>query len=75
MTENLASEIFKQGVTDNAIKRKLKNTLGDADVETIHYWMYSPGEGASYWDEVCKAKVMALGWQEIGDLNAFATKD
>ena len=75
MTENLASEIFKQGVTDNAAKRKSKNTLGDADVETTHYWMYSPGEGASYWDEVCKAKVMALGWHEIGDLNAFATKD
>ncbi len=75
ITKELALEIFKQCATDNDAKKKSKNTLGDADVETTHYWMYSPGEGASYWDEVYSAKVMALGWHEIGDLNVYATKD
>lgn len=74
MTGDLASTIFKQGVDDVVAKRKSNNSLGDADVETTHYWMYSPGEGASYWDEVYKANVMALGWHEIENLKAYATK-
>ncbi len=51
MTDELATEIFKNGVADNAAKSKEKNSLGDADVATVHYWLYAPGEGASMWEE------------------------
>lgn len=49
--------------------------LADEDVDTIHYWIYSPGEGAAKWEEFYKAGIMAIGWGEIGDLRAFTTKD
>lgn len=69
MTDELASEIFKNGVADNAEKSKEKNSLGDADVATVHYWLYAPGEGASMWEDFYSAGIMGLGWDELGDLN------
>ena len=49
--------------------------LADDDVETVHYWIYSPGDGASKWDEFYKRGVMGLGWREIGDFSQYSSKD
>lgn len=49
--------------------------LADEDVETVHYWIYSPGDGARKWDEFYKRGVMGLGWHQIGDFNQYASKD
>ncbi|MBE6472179.1 MAG: AAA family ATPase [Coriobacteriaceae bacterium] len=52
-----------------------ENSLGDAGVETTHYWLYAPGEGAARWDEFYDRGVMALAWSKIGDLSAYETKE
>lgn len=49
--------------------------LADQDVDTVHYWIYSPGEGAFKWDEFYQKGVMGIGWGEIGDLKKYASKD
>ena len=49
--------------------------IGDKNVQATHYWIYSPGDNACMWDEFYDAEIMAIGWGEIGDLTAFATKD
>ena len=74
MTDELASEIFKNGVADIVSNRKEKNSLGDADVATVQYWLYAPGEGASMWEDFYRAGIMGLGWDELGDLNTYASK-
>lgn len=51
------------------------NALGDADVETVHYWLYAPGESAGMWDDFYQRGVMGLGWDELGNLADYATKD
>ncbi|MCR4752022.1 MAG: AAA family ATPase [Eubacterium sp.] len=48
--------------------------MADEDVETTHYWIYSPGEGAGIWDECCENEIMAIGWDKIGDLQQYASK-
>lgn len=75
MTDELASEIFKNSVADNSAKSREKNSLGDADVETVHYWLYAPGEGAFMWEDFYAAGIRGLGWAELGDLNTYASKD
>ena len=50
------------------------DALGDSDVKTRRYWMYSPGQYASKWDEFYASGIMAIGWPEIGDLSAYETK-
>ena len=50
-------------------------SLADEDVETVHYWIYSPGDGAKIWNECCRDGIMAIGWDEIDDLSAYSSKD
>lgn len=56
--------------------RDLKGTgLADNDVESTHYWIYSPGDNSEKWDEFYSKGVMAIGRGAIGDLNEFKSKD
>lgn len=52
-----------------------ENSLGDAGVETVHYWLYAPGRGAERWDEFYERGVMGLGWSDLGDLSSYESKD
>lgn len=38
------------------------------DVTGVRYWLYAPGENASKWDEFYSEGIMALGWDDIGNL-------
>ena len=55
--------------------RTTDNSLGDADVETTHYWLYAPGKGACMWEDFYSQGVMGLAWHELGDLSAYASKE
>lgn len=75
MTHELASQIFYDGIKNTSDRRKVQeNALADDESQTVHYWLYSPGEGAGIWNECCEKGIMAIGWDEIGDLNQYATK-
>ena len=57
-------------------KKKVKESvLGDEDVDEPHYWIYSPGDGASIWDECYADGIMAIGWDKVGDLSVYSSKD
>ena len=73
MTESLASEVFKEGV--KATRDDKGSGLADEDVDTIHYWIYSPGDGAIKWEDFYRQNIMGIGWSEIGDLTQYASKD
>ncbi len=49
--------------------------LADEDVDTVHYWIYAPGDKAYRWDEFYSRGVMGLGWHEIGDLTQYSSKE
>lgn len=51
------------------------SAIGDKDVHTVHYWIYSPGNNACMWKDFYDAGIMAIGWDVIGDLTAFTTKE
>jgi len=40
-----------------------------------HYWIYSPGEKASHWGEFFDEGIMAIGWDQLGDLEAYNNRD
>ena len=39
------------------------------------YWLYSPGENASNWNELYDAGIMGIGWDLIGDLRKYDSQD
>lgn len=65
----------KKAAEKAAEKEAEDNALGDADVVTAHYWLYAPGHGAAMWDDFYKRGVMGLGWEELGDLRKYSTKE
>lgn len=40
-----------------------------------HYWIYSPGDNASIWNECYSKGIMAIGWDEIGNLSVYENKN
>ncbi len=59
--------------SDNDESEKGNNEIDDE--RSVHYWLYSPGTNAEYWDEFFNANIMAIGWEEIGDLSEFVSKE
>lgn len=55
-------------------KDKKETALGDDGVKELRYWLYSPGDGAGIWDDCYKNGIMAIGWDEIGDLSQYSSK-
>ncbi|MBM7702914.1 AAA family ATPase [Metabacillus iocasae] len=39
------------------------------------YWIYAPGRDSSKWEEFYTKGIMAIGWDKLGDLKQYKTKD
>ncbi|SFN97133.1 AAA family ATPase [Proteiniclasticum ruminis] len=70
------SEEVNQKIKDDKTTRDEKGAgLADEDVDTVHYWIYSPGDGAVKWEDFYRQNVMGIGWSRIGDLTQYTSKD
>ena len=38
-------------------------------------WVYSPGQNGEFWEDFYRNEIMAIGWDEVGDLCQYATQD
>ena len=47
----------------------------DSNIKETNYWIYSPGDNASMWDEFYKAGIMGIGWDDVTDLKRFTSKE
>lgn len=43
--------------------------------DSIKYWTYSPGENASKWGQCTSEGIMCIGWDDVGDLNYYTSRD
>ena len=74
--ENKFDLSFGEENFDEIVPKKNNTaTFADDDVDTVRYWIYSPGDNACKWDEFYRAGIMAIGWSSIGDLSEFDSKD
>lgn len=51
------------------------DALADSGVKNIRYWYFAPGKDASMWDEFYDEGIMAIGWDYLGDLTQYPTKE
>jgi hypothetical protein len=45
------------------------------EAQGTQYWLYAPGENARLWDEFFHKGIMGLGWDKLGDLRQYETKE
>ena len=50
-------------------------TTVDSNIKETNYWIYSPGDSASMWDEFYKSGIMGIGWDDVTDLKGFSSKE
>jgi 5-methylcytosine-specific restriction protein B len=68
----LINEIFKKNNgTDIPKYIEIKEC---SDVNR-HFWLLAPGENARKWEEFFSANIMAIGWDYLGDLSSYNSKD
>lgn len=60
--------------TSTGKRGKTGAAIADQNTDSVHYWIYSPGDSAEKWDEFYQSGVMAIGWEKIGDLKQYSSK-
>lgn len=70
LTSYIVKTYYKKDKSD-----KTNDAFADENVEKKHYWIYSPGSGASKWDEFYSKDIMGIGWGAIGDLSQYNSKN
>ena len=77
ITDQIASDIFFKWV--DILKDRRENGPGAEPVKRDktekRYWIYSPGNNASKWDEFYSQGIAALGWDEMGDFRQYPNKE
>ncbi len=59
---------------DNTEDDEENEGIGDTDIKTKKYWLYSPGTQAMHWDEFYDKGIMAIGWDGSDNLENFENK-
>lgn len=73
ISEKVNKEIKAKKASDE--QDSIGEAIADNDVRTTHYWLYAPGDNAFKWKEFYDKGIMAIGWDEIGDLNQYSSKE
>jgi len=47
----------------------------DTNSTNVNYWIFSPGSDASFWEEFLDDQIIAIGWDDLGNLLDYASKD
>lgn len=76
MTDELAAKIHRDVQKLKKLEKEASGSaLGDEDVSTVRYWLYAPGRNAVMWEEFYEQGIMGIGWNELGDLNVYTSKN
>lgn len=63
--------ILSKGLADKRLTAPSKDPV----TPNRRYWLIAPGVAAKEWNEWLELKIAAIGWNQIGDLSVFETKD
>jgi MoxR-like ATPase len=45
------------------------------NIDERKYWIYAPGEQSKYWDEFYNNEIMGIGWDDMGDLSKYKSRE
>ncbi|WP_179151910.1 AAA family ATPase [Oceanobacillus senegalensis] len=77
MDDEMASDIFVKWA-DKMKKKREEESSPPSDVvneKEKRYWIYAPGHGASKWEEFYSQGIMGIGWDKMGDLSQYSSKE
>ncbi len=51
-----------------------QNRVKDSETKNNNYWLFAPGAKGIYWEEFFSSNIMAIGWDELGNLKKYKDK-
>jgi len=64
---------------DRSVFEEMERMFGDGpippDENGVKYWTYSPGKEGKYWDDLYDQGLLSIGWDFMGDLKQYETKE
>ena len=82
LSEELDAELIQRDLDEiieeyEKIDFGMPNTVGESNSEyqTKRYWLIAPGEGASLWEEFYQKGIIGIGWDKVGDLSQYSTRE
>lgn len=70
----VSEKVNEENRTQEKLRINAGEAIGDKDVHTIHYWIYTPGYGAVKWDDFYEEGIMGIARQSIGNLGAYTSR-
>jgi hypothetical protein len=64
-----------QGTNFIATEEEFDALLNWQGNKEIKYWLYSPGSGADHWNEFYNSDIMAIGYDKLGNLENYQSKE
>ncbi len=68
-------KFLKERETANHSQPSGQSSVATDTSDRKDYWIYAPGEGSRLWDEFYEKGIMGLGWEELGDLMQYPSKE
>ena len=72
-------EVFDEYIelNEDQIYERVKGliTILDRPQENTLYWLYAPGPDADKWQEFLEKGIIAISWDEIGDLSDYSSRE
>lgn len=73
--ENGLDVAFDESIFEGIIPKQTTDTALSSDETAVRYWLYAAGDGSINWESDYTEGIMAIGWQDMGDLMAYSSKD
>lgn len=71
----LTNDVINIERYNSILDDQLSTTAKQSSSNNTQYWLYAPGENARNWTEFYNEGIVALGWDEIGDLTQYTSRD
>jgi 5-methylcytosine-specific restriction protein B len=67
--------LYKSFLGEKNLISFIKDKYENVSASTKRYWLYAPGANASKWAEFYENGIIGLGWDEIGDLTQYSSRN
>lgn len=66
---------FGEDIFDGIIPKESTDTVLSPNTSTVRYWIYAAGDGSVNWESDYAGGIMAIGWEEMGNLSNYGSKE
>ena len=63
---------FSEKMFVGAFPKESSDTALTVDDTAVRYWLYAAGDGSVNWENDYDEGIMAIGWDDMGDLMQYS---